>query len=151
MRSIMWAALLGLVIGCTHGGVQVVAHGATTSLDELARAHPLATGQNIRVDEIERTPAASVHLVQVQGGETPHRHVAHDLTVAMLRGEGALTLSGATRAMRAGDVAVIPRGSVHWFVRSGRVPAVAIAVFAPPLDAPDSVPDPGIDSPSGAR
>lgn len=152
MRSLMLPTVLALAMGCARPTLRVLAPDATTSLDDLLRARPLAPGTNIRADEINRTTAASVHLVQVQGGEMPHRHEAHDLTVTVLRGEGTLTLAGATRRMAAGDVAVIPRGIVHYFVRSGGAPAVALVVFAPPLDGPDSVPERGgVDSPASAR
>ena len=89
---------------------------------------------------IARTPASSVHLVQIRGGETPHRHMTHDLTVTLLRGEGRVTVEGSARAMAAGDVAVIPRGVAHFFVNTGRDVAVSFAVYAPPMDAPDTVP-----------
>ena len=152
MRLHMWVAVLGLAAGCVAAPIHVVGVDGATALDDLLRARPLAPGANIRADEIARTTGASVHLVQVSGGETPHRHAAHDLTVTVLRGEGRLTIGGIARPMAAGDVAVIPRGVPHHFVRSGRDPAVALAVFSPPLDAPDSVPEPGaVDSPPSAR
>ena len=53
---------------------------------------------------------------------------------------------GHTTPMRAGDAAVIPRDRVHWFAQSGDEPAVTLAVFTPPLDAPDSVPESGVDT-----
>ena len=84
--------------------------------------------------------SASYHLVQVRGSERPHRHIAHDLTVFVLRGQGTLTLGEVRRALAAGDAAVIPRGAVHWFANGGRAPALALVVFTPPLDAPDTVP-----------
>ena len=83
---------------------------------------------------------ASYHLVQVRGSESPHYHVAHDLTVLVLRGQGTLTLGEVRRALAAGDAAVIPRGAVHWYANGGRAPALALVVFTPPLDAPDTVP-----------
>ena len=109
-------------------------------------AHPLAPGQALRADEIGRTPAASWHVVQVATAETPHRHRLHDLAVVVLRGEGVLTLEGQSRAMRPGDAALVVRDRVHWFARrGGATPAVALVVFTPALDAPDTVPEPGVD------
>jgi hypothetical protein len=35
---------------------------------------------------------------------------------------------------------VIPRGVAHFFVNTGRDVAVSFAVYAPPMDAPDTVP-----------
>jgi quercetin dioxygenase-like cupin family protein len=102
--------------------------------------HPLAAGQALRIDEVARTPGASYHVVQARGAESPHRHVAHDLTIHVLSGEGILMLARRPVALRAGDVALIARGVPHGFTPGGGGPAVALAVFTPPLDGPDAVP-----------
>ena len=115
-------------------------------LDAFLASHRLSAGQPLRADRIDRSRAASWHVVQVQGAESPHRHRTHDLTVLVLRGAGVLTLDGRATPMRAGDAAVVPRDRVHWFARSGDEPAVALAVFTPALDAPDSVPESGVDT-----
>ena len=112
-------------------------------LDAFLAAHPLATQQGIRADEIGRTATASYHVVQVRSAETPHRHATHDLTVVVLRGQGTLTREAQAVRLGAGDAAVIPRGEVHWFANGGSAPAVALVMFAPPLDAPDTVPADG--------
>jgi hypothetical protein len=41
---------------------------------------------------------------------------------------------------------VVERGSVHWFASAPGTTAVALVTFAPPLDAPDSVPLADVDS-----
>jgi quercetin dioxygenase-like cupin family protein len=149
MRWLMLCAVFAAA-ACSSRPV-VVAHDGRWPVEALVRRHPLAADANIRAEEIDRTPAASVHLVQVRGGETPHRHAVHDLAITVLRGRGVLTMDGAARTMRAGDVAVIPRGAPHHFVNGGREPAVALVVFAPPLDVPDNVPVADVDSPAVAR
>jgi quercetin dioxygenase-like cupin family protein len=53
--------------------------------------------------------------------------------------------------LRAGDVTFVPRGVPHWFTRTGADVVVTLAVFSPPLDAPDSVPVDDVDSPATAR
>ncbi|MFN8543271.1 MAG: cupin domain-containing protein [Candidatus Binatia bacterium] len=118
-----------------------VAVGA--SVDEVRRfvaVHPLAPTQQIRSDVLARIELASYHIVQVRGRERPHRHAAHDITVHVLTGQGTLHVDGATLALRAGDVAVVPRDTPHWFENAGRETSVALVVFTPPLDAPDVVP-----------
>jgi len=150
MRWLILLAALAMV-GCAVRPVRVVTRDGTRTLDELVSRHPLDATTNIRADELDRTAGASIHLVQVRGGETPHRHRQHDLAITVLRGEGVLTLDGATRRLEAGDVAVIPRGAAHHFVRTGKAPAAALVVFAPPLDAPDTVPVADVDSPATAR
>lgn len=148
---VLLLALSASFLGCAPSPHHVVLPGGAISVAELASRHPIAETANIRADEIARTSGASVHLVQVRGGETPHRHLAHDLVVTVVQGEGELTVAGTRHALVAGDVAVVPRGTSHWFVRRGAGPATAIVTFIPPLDAPDNVPDPGVDSPAGAR
>ena len=138
MRSILFFAVL--LAGCTRRPPSVVTRDGAWSLDDLLRQHPIEAGANIRADMIARTPGASVHLAQIRGAESPHRHMTHDLTVTLLRGEGRVTLDGAVRPMVAGDVVVIPRGAAHFFVNTGREIAVSFAVYSPPMDAPDTVP-----------
>jgi quercetin dioxygenase-like cupin family protein len=119
-------------------------HAVVGLLDDgvaaFAAEHPLAAGQAMRVDEVARTPAASYHVVQARGAESPHRHLVHDLTVHVLSGGGVLVLARRRVPLRAGDVVLIARGVTHWFTPGGREPAVALAVFTPPLDGPDAVP-----------
>jgi quercetin dioxygenase-like cupin family protein len=153
MRS---SVLLGALVlsGCVARPPDVVTPDGAWSLDDLLRQHPIDAGANIRADMIARTTGASVHLAQIRAGETPHRHMMHDLTVTMLRGEGRSTVGGVVRSVAAGDVVVIPRGTVHFFVNTGGGVAATVAVYSPPMDAPDTVPAvrPGdVDSTQGPR
>ncbi|HJQ83565.1 MAG TPA: cupin domain-containing protein [Candidatus Binatia bacterium] len=109
-------------------------------LDRFLAEHPIPPDRELSAEEIGRTASASYHIVQVRGRETPHRHATHDLSVVLLRGRGVLTRGDERIALAAGDAAVVPRGEPHWFANGGRGAAVALVAFAPPLDAPDSVP-----------
>jgi len=145
---------LAILLGCQPPAPSTprVAVGALRhGLESFLAAHPLATDAEIRADLVERMAGASVHVVQVRGRERPHRHLEHDLVVEVLRGEGVLTLEGQATPMRAGDSAVIPRGTVHWFASSPGSLSVALATFAPPLDAPDMAPVADVDSPTDRR
>jgi quercetin dioxygenase-like cupin family protein len=128
-----------LLAGCA-GRRPIVAIGPLEEgLDAFLAAH--APGdENVRADRVARTETASYHVVQVRDREAPHRHVTHDLTVVLLRGRGTLVLAGRRIPVRAGDAYLVPRGTVHSFVNDGRERAVTLAVFTPPLDAPDTVP-----------
>jgi quercetin dioxygenase-like cupin family protein len=139
-RPVGLVLALALLAACAGRPPRLTVGPLATSLDDFLAAHPLADGQEIRADEIGRTPGASYHVVQVGGGERPHRHLAHDLAVFVLRGRGALTVAEVETRLDAGDAALVPRGDAHWFVNRGRTPAVALVVFSPPLDAPDTVP-----------
>ena len=143
---------MALALGCAaRDRARVVTPSAIADVDRLCRAHPIADDANIRADLLARSDAASIHLVQVRGAEAPHRHAVHDLAVTVLRGEGTLRLGDTVQTVRAGDVTLVPRGVVHWFTRTGAETAVTVAVFSPPLDAPDFVPAADVDSPATAR
>jgi quercetin dioxygenase-like cupin family protein len=138
--GILLAALwVGGCVSCPPAA-QLVTPTQRASVAELVARHPIDAGANIRADEIDRTPGGSVHLVQVRKGESPHRHERHDLVITVISGAGVLNLGDEQRPLRARDVAVVPRGMVHWFVNTGSSVAVALVTFTPPLDAPDSVP-----------
>jgi quercetin dioxygenase-like cupin family protein len=132
-------AVVGLVACAARPAPRVTVGALADGLAAFLAAHPRGE-RPIRVDEVARTPGASYHLVQAAESESPHRHVTHDLTVVVLRGRGRLTLGEATIPMGAGDAVLVPRNVVHWFAPAGGADAVALAVFTPPLDAPDNVP-----------
>jgi mannose-6-phosphate isomerase-like protein (cupin superfamily) len=110
------------------------------TLSTLLAAHPLPPGEHMSALLLGRTESLSYHLIQIRDREQPHRHATHDLSVALLRGAGDLYIAGKPLSMRAGDVAVVRRGSPHYFVNAGSEPAVAFATFAPPYDGNDQVP-----------
>jgi len=106
----------------------------------LADEYPLPTGENIRAVILGQTDALSYHFVQVRDRERPHVHAAHDLVVTLLRGRGTVHSGGGIFPMEVGDVVVIPRGTVHYFVNDGFDPTAALVTFAPPFDGKDQVP-----------
>lgn len=134
------------LLGCASRGPRVAVGPLDAGVDAFLAAHPRPADQEIRVDEVARTATASYHVVQMAGRESPHRHVAHDLTVIVLRGRGTLVRGADVVPMTAGTIALVPRGTLHWFAREGRGAAVALVVFTPPLDEPDTVPATGVDS-----
>jgi quercetin dioxygenase-like cupin family protein len=143
MRTFGLAVGMYVLAGCagTPSLTVVDAYGARTAkLDALLAAQPLADGQNIAVQVLGRTEALSSHLVQIRDRERPHVHAAHDLAVTVLRGHGRLFIGGVAHEMRRGDVAVVPRGTPHYFVNLDAHPAAAFVTFAPPYDGKDQVP-----------
>ena len=136
-----------LLTACAARRPQVA--GGVPDLDGFLTTHRLVPGDPLRADEIARTATASYHIVQVVRGEEPHRHLVHDLTLVVLRGRGVLVIGNERFAVRAGDAAVIPRATAHALANEGRTPAVTLAIFSPPLDAPDRAPL--FDSPGTAR
>ena len=145
LRLVTAAVVLLSVAACTSTPPLVLSDGVTpaaAALPALLASRPLAEGQNIRADLLGQSLALSTHLVQVRDRETPHLHARHDLVVTLLRGRGTLHTAGRALPMRAGDVAVVPRGTTHCFVNEGTDPAVAFVTFAPPHDGTDQVPAP---------
>lgn len=104
-----------------------------SSLIQRAGAGPVA------VVDLGRTAWVSHHLAIVREAEAPHYHRFHDLTVFVLRGEGAMDLDGRRFPMKAGDVVYVQRGVRHFFRNTGREAAAAFAVFSPPFDGRDTV------------
>jgi quercetin dioxygenase-like cupin family protein len=136
--------LLGF-LGCTetttpHVLVPEPYVGGGTSLEAILAAHPLPQGENISALTLGRTESCSYHVVQIRDREQPHVHAVHDLAVTVLQGTGRLYIRGEPHAMQAGDVAVVPRATPHYFVNSGADPAAAFVIFAPPYDGKDQVP-----------
>jgi len=144
-RRALILALPVLLTACARPTPRVMVGPLDAGLDSFLDAHPLPPGLPVRIDEVARTVGASYHVVQARGSERPHRHAAHDLTIVVLRGNGTLRLGALQRRLAAGAAALIPRDTVHWFA-SDRDPAVALAIFTPPLDAPDTVP---VETPRG--
>jgi quercetin dioxygenase-like cupin family protein len=143
--------LAGLAAGCRVHGPRLEVGPLAAGLEAFLAAHPRPPGQAMRADEVARTASASYHVVQLAGSESPHRHAAHDLTVIVLRGRGMLARDEDRLPQEPGDVVVIPRDTVHWFASAEGGSAVALVVFSPPLDAPDSIPAPRVDSPPSER
>ena len=102
---------------------------------DIVRANPIAKGENIKLIPLFKNENLSHHILQINDGEEPHIHEYHDLTVIVKQGEGTLNLREQMLPMSAGDVAFIPRGTVHWLVndKKGRL-AIAYLVFSPAFD-----------------
>lgn len=135
---ITWIALGG----CAAQRPLVEGHLSPESvavLDAWLLDHPLTCGENIRVDELERTARASTHVVQIRNREPLHIHVEHDLDITLRRGRGTLIFGDQRIKLRMGDFFKIPRGVAHAFINDGVRPAVAYAEFSPPFDGVDSL------------
>lgn len=111
-----------------------------TDLNRILADNPLGAAENIKVTTLGWGHDASHHVVQVRDREIPHVHKQHDLTVAVMRGQGYLMLENTRIDLSAGDILFIPRDTVHYFVNAHSEPSVAFAVFSPPFDGKDMVP-----------
>ena len=142
LRRVVGCGLLLVALGgCGSRRSLVIVDPLVSDLDALLARPPRVAGQEVTIAEIGRSASASYHLVQVVGGERPHRHRTHDVAVFMLRGHGTLTLGDRRVSLHAGDAVIVPRDHLHWFRNEGDQAAVTLAIFTPALDAPDSVPE----------
>ena len=140
--AVFWFALL-LTVACSPAPQIALQSGAElqqTDLEKILADHPLAANDNIKITTLGQGRAVSHHVVQIRDREKPHLHQQHDGTVFMFKGSGYLIMDKRRVDLSAGDVVYIPRGTVHYFVNTGRDPAVAFVVFAPPFDGKDIVP-----------
>jgi len=62
-RAVAITFVVVTVVGCACRAPRVP---FVDDVDAFLATHPLAAGENIRIDEIGRTPGASFHLVQVR-------------------------------------------------------------------------------------
>lgn len=68
-------------------------------------------------------------------GAPPHRHTVDSESFYVLDGEIRFTADGTTRVAQRGDFVLLPAGGLHAFVNEGAVPARALVVAAPGIDA----------------
>ena len=109
-------------------------------VEELVKENAPTADQPVRIEELARTANASYHIVQIRDREQPHTHQAHEAVARLEAGEGIFVLGRQVLSLKAGDIVVIPQGKPHFFVNTGKEPAVAWVMFIPPFDGKDYVP-----------
>ncbi len=110
------------------------------SLERTLWENALPEGQELKSSRILDGDFASYHVIQVRTQEKPHRHDFHDLAVFVQSGSGILFSGKDSTAVSEGSMVFIPHGTAHYFVNTGPVPAVAVAVFSPPFNGDDVIP-----------
>lgn len=122
-------------LAATAGAAWSVIHGDRTlgSGDWTREERSAPTARR----DLGRNEEASWHLIRLSVGESPHVHDHHDLTVTVLRGRARLHLGAFTHAMGPGDVAFVPRGTVHWAELTGRGPVEVHVTMTPPASGRD--------------
>ena len=73
----------------------------------------------------------SVSLMKLSGPVAMHRHRQSEELVYVVAGEGVLHLANSQRALRAGDLVVVPRNTPHGFTPTGAEPVVILQTFVP--------------------
>jgi mannose-6-phosphate isomerase-like protein (cupin superfamily) len=79
-------------------------------------------------------PGVSIGLAVVQDRIKPHYQKVSDEVYYIVRGQGRLTVGEATRELREGDVAAIPKGQVHSFINTGTEPCLVLFSSGPKFE-----------------
>ena len=97
--------------------------------------HPILEGETFRITHLQRTErsTSAVCSIEVGGWLRPHIHHHHDKVIVFLEGEADFRLGDEMRRVSAGDVAVVPAGTVHATMNAATRVIIA-AVFAPNFD-----------------
>ncbi len=105
---------------------------------EFIRDHPIRDGETFRVTHLQRTArsTSAICSIEVGGGLRPHLHRHHDEIIVFLEGKADFRLGDQLRQGRAGDVVVVPAGTVHATMNAATRVVIA-AVFAPNFDPHD--------------
>jgi len=136
-RLLIAAALLagGACAGAPDGTARI-------ELDLPEQGARLADRAKDAVD-LHGDEALTIRLLRVTAPIALHRHRESEETLYLIAGEGLLHLASGDRALRAGDLVVLPRATPHGFTPTGPEPAVILQVFTPRLRDGDSIPDGG--------
>lgn len=131
--------------GCAARSAGMVLTPQGKSMPRLETSSAGAVQHNLRIE-----PGASFHLLQVTSRQSPQRFRENDVVMFVLRGKLKLHLETHAFVLEVGDVAEVPRGTVHWAENLASGPSLAYLVATPPLaeqsrelvDAPAQAPNP---------
>jgi mannose-6-phosphate isomerase-like protein (cupin superfamily) len=83
----------------------------------------LATGDKVQVVIMSILPGSEI------GSET---HPDNDQTLYLVEGSGQVVLDGQAADFNAGDLVLVPAGTLHNFITKGAVPMKIITTYSPP-------------------
>jgi mannose-6-phosphate isomerase-like protein (cupin superfamily) len=90
---------------------------------------------------LQTTPLSQTAVMKLApgqaSGDEPQAHESSDQVLLLIEGELAAEIAGQRSRMQAGDVVVIPPGTLHKFTNPGDVPALTFSVYSPPEYPPD--------------
>jgi mannose-6-phosphate isomerase-like protein (cupin superfamily) len=89
------------------------------------------TGSPIATALVHGDDDVSVSVMKISGPVAMHRHAQSEEVVYLVAGEGVLHLANSQRALRAGDLVVVPRNTPHGFTPTGAEPVVILQTFVP--------------------
>ena len=128
--SFLFALAIAL-LAVTHASAQ-----RFLSTSELSC--PDATGP-VRSTTLHSDSACTSFLLCIDAGVRPHLHRTHTEHVFVLDGTAEMRLADSTRAIRAGDLVLIPPGTPHAVKVTSSVPLRVISVQSPHFDGTDRI------------
>jgi len=93
----------------------------------------------VHVLPLSHDSLSSSFLVWVKLEVKPHYHATHTETVYILEGKGDMLLGEQVMPVRAGELVVIPKNTVHAVRVKGKKPLKVLSIQAPYFDGKDRV------------
>ena len=93
----------------------------------------------VHVSPLFSDSLASSFLICIDEQVPPHLHAHHTEHVMVVDGEGSMRLGDQVRSVKAGDVIIIPAGTVHAVKVIGSAPLRVVSVQSPRYDGSDRV------------
>ena len=87
--------------------------------------------KDISIRHLYHSEYSSALLIRLKGDEVPHYYDYHDLTVTAISGKHTLHFADHNVSLEPGDVAFIPKGTLHWAENNDLVASTVFAVFSP--------------------
>lgn len=141
LSSILWLTITIIPEGYAQVGPPVPEDTSAFrgNVYALLQQKPLPYEEQIYTLPLLSSSSASATLIQIREGVKKHYHAEHDEIVYVIRGKGVMTVGGETKAIQAGDVVLMKRGSVHEVTNKTAEPLVALSVISPPFDGRDRI------------
>ena len=137
--SMMLIASHVFIVGCNnndHSSLSAkviypdrIYHNITWSNEELKK--------DIAIRHLHHSEYSSANLIRLKGNEVPHYYKNHDLTVTAISGKHTLHFADHNVSLEAGDIAIIPKGTIHWAENNDPVASTVFALFSPAYTGDD--------------
>lgn len=118
LRSTFISAVVGCAALGLAGGVAAESGVQVKSVDDVLTENPLPADAPVQVSWTALAANGQMLVMEVRK-IIYHHHDREDHIIYVARGEGNLRLENETRALKVGDVVIIPHGAKHGFEASG--------------------------------
>lgn len=138
LRVTLLAAILGLVAGWALGqGDNPL--GRPIAFEEIVRGNPIDPKTGGAMTPVARGEFATMNVWQLTANIPAHFHRAHEEIVIVQSGTGTVRVGDRTYTLKAGDLLLIPKNTVHSVQATGERPFRGVSVFGPAFDGQDRV------------